>query len=110
MRIVYRAENITEAEIVRGMLQSHDIEAHVSGYYLQGGIGDLQPTDLAKVHVSDEDFNQARELLVEYEGQSANQTGVENSIKIRESSITEKALVTVVIVLVVSILSYWIGV
>lgn len=46
MKIVYRAGDITEAEIVKGMLLSNNIEAHVSGYYLQGGIGEMAPTDL----------------------------------------------------------------
>ncbi|WP_236860578.1 putative signal transducing protein [Candidatus Reidiella endopervernicosa] len=50
MKIVYRARDITEAEIVKGMLLSNEIEAHVSGYFLQGGIGEIAPTDLAKVH------------------------------------------------------------
>lgn len=110
MKIVYRAADITEAEIVRGMLESNHIDAHVSGYYLQGGVGDLQATDLAKVHVNDADFDKAKEILSEYEGQRSAPTGAPGRSQIRESSVTEKALVTVLIVLVVSILSYWLGV
>lgn len=63
MKIVYRAGDITEAEIVKGMLFVTNIEAHVCGYYLQGGIGELAPTDLAKVHVPDEDGERAREII-----------------------------------------------
>lgn len=110
MKIVYRAGDITEAEIIRGMLESNQIEAHVSGYYLQGGVGDLQATDLAKVHVHDEDFDQARELLSEYEGKQNRQISSAETVEHTESSIVEKALITVVIVLVVSVVSYWIGV
>ena len=108
MKIVYRAGDITEAEIVRGMLESNQIEAHVSGYYLQGGVGDLQPTDLAKVHVSDEDYDQAREILSEYEGIRSDNNITNDKLSRPESSVTEKVTITVMIVLVVSILSYWI--
>ena len=110
MKIVYRASDITEAEIIRGMLESHQIEAHVSGYYLQGGVGDLQATDLAKVHVDDENYDKARELLSEYEGRSPSEFRESSTTAIAESSPLQKALITIGIVIVVSILSYWIGI
>jgi hypothetical protein len=55
MQIVYKAQDISEAHIVAGMLQANGIEAHVGGYYLQGAIGDIGTLNLANVHVSDED-------------------------------------------------------
>lgn len=110
MKIVYRAGDITEAEIIRGMLESNQIEAHVSGYYLQGGVGDLQATDLAKVHVNDEDFARAREILADYEGNQVRSGDSEPLDQQAESSVTEKVLITVIIIIVVSVLSYWIGV
>jgi hypothetical protein len=67
MKIAYRAANIIEAEIVKGMLVANDIQAHASGFYLQGGIGEISPTDLANVLVSDEDYDRAKELILEYE-------------------------------------------
>lgn len=67
MKLIYRAGDINEANIVAGMLRAHGIEAHVSGYYLQGGIGDLPPADFASVHVADEDIDAARALINEYE-------------------------------------------
>ncbi len=78
MKIVYRAGNITEAEIVKGMLLSNNIDAFVSGYYLQGGIGEIAPIDLAKVHISNEDFEQSREIIAEYEGQQIDRTLTSN--------------------------------
>ena len=109
MEIVYRAGDVTEAEIVRAMLQSHGIDAHVSGYYLQGGVGDLQATDLAKVHVENEDFEKARELVMEYEGKNSEDTESSSKTYESESSITQKVLITITIVIVVSVLSYWVG-
>jgi len=68
MKIVFQASDILEAHIVAGMLQAENIEAHVGGHYLQGGIGDLAPTGLASVSVADDDSEAARRLIREYEG------------------------------------------
>ena len=110
MKIVYRAGDITEAEIVKGMLLSNDIEAHVSGYYLQGGIGEMAPTDLAKVHVSDEDCEKAREIVLEYEGDQSVQVRTNSTSEKLESTYPQIFLITIIIVIAVSILSFWIGI
>ena len=70
MKLVYKASDINEANIVAGMLRANGIEAHVGGFYLQGGVGDLAATDFANVHVADEDIELARTLIAEYEGES----------------------------------------
>mgnify|MGYP001553954556 FL=1 len=64
---VYDAGNITEAHIVRGMLRSHGIEAHVGGHYLQGGIGELVVQGFATVYVEDSEVVAARSLIDAYE-------------------------------------------
>ena len=71
MKLVYRASNIIEANIVAGMLRAQGIETHVGGFYLQGGIGELAAQDFANVHVADEDVELARKLIAEYEQVSA---------------------------------------
>ena len=109
MKIVYRAGNITEAEIVKGMLLSNSIEAHVSGYYLQGRIGETSPMDLAKVHVPDEDYEHAREIIREYEGKQAVEASTESITENTKSTFTTKLLITIVVVITISILSYWTG-
>jgi len=110
MKIVYRAGDIIEAEIVKGMLLSNDIEAHVSGYYLQGGIGEMAPTDLAKVHVHDEDYKRAREMVLEYEGNQSTQSSSSRKTENVESTPAQKVFITIIVVITISILSYWIGV
>lgn len=67
MKYVYRAANILEAQIVKGMLEANGIDANVGGFYLQGGVGELAPLDTARVYVEDEDVERARELIQEYE-------------------------------------------
>ena len=66
---IYNARDTTEAHIIRGMLEAHGIEAHVDGFYLQGGIGELAAHDFASVSVSNNDADQARELVEAYDNQ-----------------------------------------
>lgn len=67
MKTVYLAANITEAEILRGLLLSAGIESHVSGFYLQGGIGELAATDSARLLVEDDDVEKALEVIQDYD-------------------------------------------
>jgi len=64
---VFDAGNITEAHIVRGMLQAHGIDAHVGGHYLQGAIGELPVQGFACVMVPAGQASMARELIEAYE-------------------------------------------
>ena len=64
---IYQARDITEAHIVRGMLEAHGIEAHVNGYYLQGGIGELAADGFTYVSVNDEDELHARKIVDQYD-------------------------------------------
>jgi len=67
MEIAYRAQDITEAHIVAGMLRANGIEAHVAGHYLQGAMGEVGTLNLAQVQVTQADFLAARILIDEYE-------------------------------------------
>jgi hypothetical protein len=67
MIIVYRANDVTEAHIVKGMLESYGIEAFVQGYYLQGAIGELPVSGLVSVAVHNEDETEARDVIKQYE-------------------------------------------
>ncbi len=64
---VYDASDITEAHIVRGMLEAHGIGAYVGGHYLQGGIGELAVQGFASVLVAEEQVASAREVISAYE-------------------------------------------
>jgi len=64
---VYDASNITEAHIVRGMLEANGIAAYVGGYYLQGAVGELAVQGFASVLVADEQVESARQLIDEYQ-------------------------------------------
>ena len=64
---IFDASDITEAHIVRGMLEAHGIEAHVGGHYLQGGVGDLVAQGFAAVYVEEAEAVAARSLIEAYE-------------------------------------------
>ena len=63
MKTVYVAQHSIDAHVVRGFLESHDIEAIVTGDYLQGGVGELPAFGVVEVRVDDEDEREARRLI-----------------------------------------------
>jgi hypothetical protein len=53
MRIVYRAENLVDAHLVKDALEQDGIPAFISGEYLIGGVGQLPARDFIVVSVPD---------------------------------------------------------
>jgi hypothetical protein len=53
MRIVYRAENLVDAHLVKDVLDQAGIPAFISGEYLIGGVGQLPARDFISVSVPD---------------------------------------------------------
>jgi len=53
MRIIYRAENVVDAHLVKDALDHVGIPAFISGEYLIGGIGQLPARDFIVVSVPD---------------------------------------------------------
>lgn len=63
MRIVYRAENIIDANLVKNALSFEGIDAYVSGEYLTGAVGELPVWNLVSVMVSDHDIERAAPVV-----------------------------------------------
>lgn len=59
MKIVYRAENIIDAHLVKGALAQEGIVAFVNGEYLTGAVGELPVWNLVSVMVADQDVERA---------------------------------------------------
>ncbi|HEX7769370.1 MAG TPA: DUF2007 domain-containing protein [Dokdonella sp.] len=59
MRIVYRAENIIDANLVKAALEHEQVLAFVSGEYLTGAIGELPAWNLVAVMVAEHDVERA---------------------------------------------------
>lgn len=67
MKIIFRANDILEAHIISGMLNSQGVETYVGGHYLQGAVGDLAAMGFANVFVADEHADLAEQLLQDYQ-------------------------------------------
>ena len=65
MRIVYRAENLVDAHLVKDVLDQAGIPAFIQGEYLLGGIGQLPARDLIRVGVPDVCVEAAEPLVRE---------------------------------------------
>jgi len=65
MRIVYQAENIVDAHLVKNALEGAGIRAFVSGEYLTGGMGFLPVRDLVAVMVDDADYEAAEGIAAD---------------------------------------------
>jgi hypothetical protein len=67
MRQVYLPANAAEAHMLAHLLGEAGILAHVHGEALQGAIGELPAGNVIQLMVSDEDFDRARQLLLQWE-------------------------------------------
>jgi len=63
LKIVYRAENIIDANLVKGTLALEGIAAFISGEYLTGAIGELPAWNLLAVMVSEYDIARALPIV-----------------------------------------------
>ena len=62
MKIVYRAENIIDANLVGNALADEGIVAYVGGHYLTGAAGELPASGLVNVMVAESDWPRARAI------------------------------------------------
>jgi len=63
VKIVYRAENIIDANLVKGVLEQAGIRAFVAGEYLTGAVGELPARDFVTVMVAESDLAQAAPIV-----------------------------------------------
>jgi len=66
MQRIYELENLMEGELLKGMLASEGITAHLVGRDLMGGAGELPVHGLLGLAVEDEQAQYARELIAAY--------------------------------------------
>ncbi|MBM7060157.1 DUF2007 domain-containing protein [Pseudomonas sp. UL073] len=66
MQRIYEPQDLIEAEMLRNMLASEGIEAHLTGNHLLGAIGEVPVHGLLGLLVENHQASQARELIAEY--------------------------------------------
>lgn len=65
MRIIYRAQNLIDAHLVKDALESADVPAFISGEYLTGGVGQLPALDYVAVLVPESSIGIAEPIVRE---------------------------------------------
>ena len=66
MQPVYQAQDVLEASIVKGLLEQYGIEVYISGFYLQGGVGELPASGNTALWVDDRQVSEAEEIIERY--------------------------------------------
>ncbi|MGH7747362.1 MAG: DUF2007 domain-containing protein [Candidatus Dormibacteria bacterium] len=90
MRIIYRAENIIDANLVKGSLEQEGIPAYVAGAYLTGAAGQLPVSDLVAVMVADADLVRAEPIVRDLD--AALRHAREESVKLPRGPLAEGAV------------------
>ncbi len=65
MQIVYRAQNIIDANLVSNALEQAGIPCHIGGQYLTGALGELPVSGLVTVMVAKIDLERAQAIADE---------------------------------------------
>lgn len=68
MKRVYEPQDLMEGELLKAMLASEGIQAHLVGAHLSGAVGELPACGLLGMLVEDADAERARWLIGEYNG------------------------------------------
>ncbi len=69
MHIIYRAENLFDAHLVKDALEAGEIPAFISGEYLTGAVGQLPAMDYIAVMVPESSVSMAQAIVREVESQ-----------------------------------------
>jgi len=64
---IYEAANGVEAQLILNLFNQANIQGRIDGKYLQGGIGELQPSGFVSIWVDDEDIINAKEILRQWD-------------------------------------------
>jgi hypothetical protein len=67
MHIIYRAENLFDAHLVKDALEAENIPAFIAGEYLTGAVGQLPAMDYIAVMVPESSVALARGIVGEIE-------------------------------------------
>lgn len=84
MQVIYQAENLIDAHLVRGRLESEGVPALVLGDHLAGGMGELPVSGLMRVCVADSEAPRALELLAAWQQQSEAQDRLDDEAEAPE--------------------------
>jgi hypothetical protein len=67
MQIIYHAANLTDAHLLRQLLEDVGIPVHLNGEYLQGALGEVPANSPILLMVPDEHVQTARAMVLDWE-------------------------------------------
>ncbi|MEM9531540.1 MAG: DUF2007 domain-containing protein [Pseudomonadota bacterium] len=71
MKVVYRAEHIVDANLMKNLLEQAGYLAFVRGEHLTGSLGETPALEFVDVAVADSDEGGARKVVEEFEASRA---------------------------------------
>lgn len=77
MITVYETNTTFDAKLAQDLLSFEDIESHIMGGFLQGGIGELQTQNLIRVMADKSDLDKAKEIIRQWQEKKATKVGDE---------------------------------
>jgi hypothetical protein len=93
MKHVYSPADIAEAHMIAHMLEQAGIWSSIQGESLLGALGELPVNNLMKIAVMDEDYDRARELILEWEKKTPPKTALEPERKISAGALVLAAFI-----------------
>jgi len=63
MKLVYEANQLGEAHIIKHLLERAGLHPIIHGEYLQGGVGEIAASGLLKVMVNEASYDEAKSII-----------------------------------------------
>lgn len=95
MKHVYTSSGSVEAYMLAHMLEQAGIKSDIHGEALLGAVGELPAAGLVKIAVADEDYEEARKLILEWEKKNIPETPSKGAPKTSKSTLVIALLVGV---------------
>lgn len=114
MQIVYRAANLSDAHLLRQLMETEGIPAFVQGEFLQGAVGELPANTEVLVRVPDAHVAAARAIIddwessepVGFEDEDLDATDAGEPTSVQTQAIAVRRLLLFVAILVVGVIGY----
>ena len=81
MKLVYEANQLGEAHIIKHLLERAGLLAIIHGEYLQGGMGEIAPSGLLKVMVNHQQFDEAKSIVQAWDEAEWDENAWKNEVK-----------------------------
>ncbi len=64
---IFEAQNSVEAHLILNLFEQAGLTGRIDGEYLQGGMGELQVSDIVRVMIVEDDYEKGKEIIRQWE-------------------------------------------